>query len=137
MLIISAHTPDPLYTTEAERLRYSLARLGLRHKIYEMEPMEDWHGGTSGKVGVISKALFDHPFDAVMWIDADAYVHSNPWPMSSSYKRNTLRIRKRNDDWLTGTMVFSTEPDRLTIMQKWIGLPELCRYQQPIRVMGN
>lgn len=75
-MIISWHTPDPLYTAAADRLRTSLDKFRLKHEIFCFPPRGSWTDNASYKANFIYAMIQKHP--KLVWLDADAEVVAYP-----------------------------------------------------------
>ena len=77
LMVVGYFTLGTPYEAEAERLRGSLARVGMSHSIVGLpRPSDSWHDGVALKPHVIRAALnaFGVP---VLYVDVDAYFHAD------------------------------------------------------------
>lgn len=79
-IIVSFHTPDSTYSHESNRLRSSVERLGLPHRIVERRAIGSWARNNHLKPEVI-RAAHKRGTVGVLWIDCDSIVWRDPWPI--------------------------------------------------------
>ena len=76
MIVVSAYSRHTPYEQEAEILRKSLLRCGMRHEIVPFEDQGDWYANTSMKPRLI-REMRDKHRGPMVWVDADAFVHED------------------------------------------------------------
>lgn len=72
-------TRGTLYESEAERLRVSLAQLGLEHDIRAIDSLGGWQANSGYTATHIRNVQRDHPDRTIVQLDADAVVWQYPW----------------------------------------------------------
>ncbi len=77
-LVVSYHTGEP-YKAEAGRLVRSLRALGLDYVVSEIPSRGSWRANVNAKCEIILWARLARPFTDVLYVDADAVVHSDPF----------------------------------------------------------
>lgn len=80
LLICSFHTTDDYYSQAAARLRQSLDRLSIRHRIAPVEkaPDEEWPEVCRRKVPFLHSVCLANPRSKVFWIDVDCDIDYLP-----------------------------------------------------------
>lgn len=80
VLFCSFHTPDDYYAQSAENLCRSLDRLGLAHKIVEVDkaPGEEWLEICRKKIPFLHAVCEQNPRRKVFWIDVDCDIDYLP-----------------------------------------------------------
>ena len=79
-IVCSFYTPDDYYANHAKELRATLANLGLRSELLEVEklPGQDWADTTRRKIGFIKDVCDRNPDSLVFWIDVDCRISYLP-----------------------------------------------------------
>ena len=124
-IIVTMATPGP-YRREADRLAASALRLGLLFKCYELpapdpvtaaSPELVWKNAVRQKPAVLLAARRRHPDDAILYVDADAFLHGDPWPWlyrvwSCDLACHWLRLPGLPAELLTGTIYLPAASSR-------------------------
>ncbi len=82
-IIVCYYTPGP-YAAECHRLVRSIVRLGLPHFVEQMPPVKTWLEGVHLRPQFLRGCRELFPDRVLLSVDADAVVHSNPWPLLPS-----------------------------------------------------
>lgn len=90
-IICSYYTPGP-YAREADRLRRSLDRLHLAHRLEEVSPFANWSDAVRYKPHFLAEMREVHSESDLLFVDADAVIWRDPWPILI----DKLNSRKRN-----------------------------------------
>lgn len=79
-VVCSFYTPDEYYRTHADRLRRTLDRLGVEHRVDEVakQPGQDWADICRQKIGFLADACDQYADARVFWIDVDCSLLSLP-----------------------------------------------------------
>jgi hypothetical protein len=121
--IIAFHTPDEVYTAEANRLRSSLDALGLEYKIIEVQPEQDWVRTTLLKPSWIIKAR-DEISGPLLYVDVDAIVHEDPWPYLSQYDSDLAAFVLPHGGFASGTVFINDTTGARQLLQEWLNRSE-------------
>ncbi|MEE4238586.1 MAG: sulfotransferase [Anderseniella sp.] len=118
--IVAFHTPDPLYTQEAARFRARLDTLGLASDITVVPPRKDWVENCAIKPSIIQDAR--HRLTGpLLYLDVDAYVHKNPWPMLSQHQDCDIGAYiNPNGKLLSGTILINDTPGARDLLDEWV-----------------
>lgn len=125
LLVIAYHTDDR-YAAEAEKLRASLIRHGLKHRIDRVEDLGSWAANTSAKPTFVRRMLYAHP-GPVLYLDADAVVQRDPVMLRDLRPENfDLAVHYRQRAWpaprvelLSGTVWFGNTPACRALVRRW------------------
>ena len=117
--IIAFHTPDAVYTAEANRLRASLDGLGLDYKIIEVQPEQDWVRTTLLKPSWIIKAR-EELSGPLLYIDVDAIVHEDPWPYLGQYDNDLAAFVLPHGGFASGTIFINDTTGARQMLQDWL-----------------
>lgn len=77
-LVISFYTRNTDYEKEVERLIFSLKKFSLEYDIEAIDNLGSWQRNTYYKASFIRKMLEKYPGRRILWMDADAVLHSYP-----------------------------------------------------------
>lgn len=124
MKYISFYTPD--YKSLATRLIESLNHLNLKHEVEEAPQRGSWVRNCSYKPEFILKKweASDVP---VVWLDADAIVHSYPYVFDeitedfACHLFDRKRLTHRSGlELLSGTLFFNKTPAAHKLLKEWV-----------------
>lgn len=76
--VVSFFTAGTSYEAEAQRLRASLARFGLKYHIEARAGRGSWRANVHDRIAFLREMLDRFPGEDIVWMDADAVVHSYP-----------------------------------------------------------
>ncbi len=139
-MIIGYYTPG-LYAREAERLRRSLQRLGLRCELDEVVDRGDWLSNTRFK-GPWLAGQRRRRRGQLLYVDVDAVVHRDPWPVLREIGGD-LAVHYFGEELLSGTILLNDTAGCQELLDAWA---RLCRgvaqwdqrlLDQVIRRQGN
>jgi len=91
-VIISFYTIETGYEKEIERLKDSLRRFNLEHKIYSFEPTGTWRGNLNYKSKTILMALDEFKDRDIVFVDADAIIKRSPFLFTKLSEREEHHI---------------------------------------------
>lgn len=117
-LIVAFHTPDEVYRAEAERLRRSVEALGLEYVISVVEPESNWVRTTLLKptwIAPVRKKLRG----PLLYVDVDAFVHSDPWPYVQDIKADMAAVVYKNGQLNSATLWINDTPGAELILSEW------------------
>lgn len=120
--IIAFHTNDNLYKNEANRLRKSLERLGLPHHIEEVSSSKDsWVENCAMKPNMIiaARRKLKGP---LLYVDVDAFFHSDPWPYLSQYNGDIAVYMDKTGLLISGTIFINDTLNVLSLLMAWSDL---------------
>lgn len=117
-LIVAFHTPDEVYQAEAERLRRSLDALGLDYEITVVEPESNWVRTTLLKPTWIAPAR-DRLSGPLLYVDVDAYVHTDPWPYVADMEADMAAVVYENGQLNSATLWINDTPGARLILSEW------------------
>src|SRR5690606_36469708 len=110
---------------EADRLRRSLARLNLPHEITPADDLGSWRANTRQKPRFLRAALERHA-RPILYLDADAYVHRDPWPLldtlGGSIAAHWWVCPDGAAEWLAGTIYLRPTPTAYRVLDRWCDL---------------
>lgn len=124
-LVVSYYTVNTPYEGMADRLRRSCERLGLHKHIVPLPSQGSWTANTYAKARVCQYAwqlLLQTP---ILWVDADAVIHSVPELLRGSTVDFAVHQWK-GQYFSSGTVFFNQTPKAGQILNGWV---ERCRTQ--------
>lgn len=116
--IIAFHTPDDLYRGEAERLRRSLETLGLPYIIREVEGESSWARTCLLKPLWIAEAREENS-GPLLYLDADAYVQLDPWPLLSGLDADFGAVVHQNGNMNGSTLWIDDTDGARWVLSEW------------------
>ena len=116
--IIAFHTPDEVYRAEAARLKKTLDALGLKYHFFEVSPEKNWVRTTLLKPSWISRAR-DELSGPLLYIDVDAYVHHDPWPLLSTCEGDLGAVVYRNGQLNSATLWINDTDGARALLADW------------------
>jgi len=117
-LIVAFHTPDEIYTREAERLKKSLDALGLEYSISVVEPESNWVRTTLLKPTWIRPAR-ESIRGPLLYVDVDAFVHEDPWPHVADLDADMAAVVYTNGELNSATLWINDTPGASTLLDLW------------------
>jgi hypothetical protein len=127
LMVIAYHTDDR-YAAEAENLRASLIRHGLKHRIDRVGDRGSWAANTSAKPTFVRRMLYAHA-GPVLYLDADAVVQRPPvqlqalrpadFDLAVHYRRREGGPLKTRVELLSGTIWFGNTPACRELVERW------------------
>ncbi|MBB4006281.1 hypothetical protein [Allorhizobium taibaishanense] len=121
-LFVSYYTADTPYEALATRLKASLDRLGLEHRIEPISSLGSWVANTGLKSAFIER-VWQESDRPICWVDADAemlrqpwFVHDNPFDIAI--------VRRQGWYELSGFVYLNKTPATGRLVQRWA---QLCR----------
>lgn len=105
-MIVSFYTPGYYAQVARERLLPSVRALGLPHDVREINLAGSWEKRTRYKADYLQQMRAEHPGADLLWLDADAVVHSDPLPLLRAvYSNCNLAVHYLYDrELLSGTL---------------------------------
>ena len=116
--IIGFHTPDELYTKEAERLKTSLDRLKLKYEIFTYCNDRKWVNNCACKPDLILEAR-KKIRGTLLYVDVDAILHKNPWLYLTRFPGDIGACILSNGTLLSGTILIRDTPGAIIALQNW------------------
>lgn len=126
--IIAFHTPDEVYRNEAARLKKTLDRLNLSYRFIEVTPHENWVRTTLSKPSWI-RALREELNGPLLYIDVDALVHEDPWPVLSRVDADVAAHVTPRGEFTSGTVLINDTEGARKLLARWQELAEARRDQ--------
>jgi len=117
-LFVSFHTPDPLYTTAAMRLKTSLERYKLPHKVLSCPDKGSWLNNSAFKANFILAMLRDWS-ENIVWVDADAEIVEEPL-IFKELTADLAAVMHRGQELLTGTLFLRNCQEIKKLLENWI-----------------
>lgn len=117
-LIVAFHTPDEIYTREAERLKKSLDALGLEYSISVVEPEANWVRTTLLKPTWIRPAR-ESVRGPLLYVDVDAFVHKDPWPHVADLDADMAAVVYTNGELNSATLWINDTPGASQLLDLW------------------
>lgn len=117
-LIVAFHTPDEIYSREAERLKKSLDALGLEYSISVVEPESNWVRTTLLKPTWIRPAR-ESIRGPLLYVDVDAFVHEDPWPHVAHLDGDMAAEVDTSGELNSATLWINDTPEALLILDLW------------------
>jgi hypothetical protein len=117
--IIAFHTQDELYTAEALRLEKSIRKLGLSYEIRQYTPSDSWVVNCSLKPNLILEARKRLRGD-LLYVDADAFLHSNPWPYLSQFDCDVAANVLLDGQLASGTILIRDTVGAFRCLEMWV-----------------
>lgn len=128
-LFVSFYTEKTGYQREAWRLMESLHRLGLEYDIQGIPDAGGWHQNVRMKPTYLLQMLRQHPDRDIVWVDADAVVHTFPEAFKDfkgSVGAHTINwedhpnVRKTHTELLSGTIYLKNKDSVHDLVKEWI-----------------
>lgn len=116
--VIAFHTPDPIYRTEAERLKSTLDALGLEHRFYEISPETNWVRTTLLKPSWIIPVR-EELKGPLLYLDVDAFVHRDPWPYLGQYDGDLGAVVYENGQLNSATLWINDTEGARALLAEW------------------
>jgi len=116
MLVCCFHTGGP-YAAEAERLRASLQRLGLPHRIDVLASRGSWDENIWLTPEYI-RDMLDATVGPVLYVDADAEFHAEP-VLDDGYDVQ-VHYLSRGDELLNGTLWLANNDRVRSMVDEWL-----------------
>lgn len=116
--IVAFHTDDQTYSQEAQRFCARLNQLGLKYKIKTIRAGADWVQNCSLK----SSILYDYRKSLrgpLLYLDVDAYVHSNPWRYLSQYDGDAAIYVDKYGEMISSTIHLNDTAGALKLLELW------------------
>ena len=125
-LFVSFYTQDEIYTNHANKLKKSLNKLQVEHRIvplvFDRQVENSWVKVVSYKPSFIIKALsdFNRP---ICWVDADCYMLRIPHFMSNC--NYDFAVAPRSGwNWSSGQLIFTPTEASFKLLRTW---DEICK----------
>jgi hypothetical protein len=122
--VVSYFTRNTPYEQESEKLRTSLEKFNIPHKIYAEDNLGNWTKNTQLKSKVILRALNEFE-DDILWIDSDAIVYGKLdffQNLNCDLSVYHLISRYNPFELLSGTLFYKNNDKVKRIVQEWINL---------------
>ena len=116
--IVAFHTDDDIYRAEAARFTRRLDELGLKYDITVVPPRGEWVENCAMKPEFlldVRKRLRG----PLLYLDVDAYVHSDPWPYLSLYEGDMAAYIHPDGELTSGSLFLSDESKTVTLLKEW------------------
>lgn len=131
--VVAMHTPDDVYRNEARRMQASMDRLGIKHFIEELPPVEQLAGVDNPddypKWFLQKLARFYKPTwlvekrkqlrGPILYCDVDAFFHRDPWPYLNLYDGDIAVFSRRNGIVNSATIWMNDTPNAVKILKDW------------------
>lgn len=120
-LVVSMHTPHPVYKECAELLKRSLLRHGIPHRLVAVPDQGSWEKNCQHKVRIIAETL-QLAKKPVVWVDADAVFHAYPALFDQLDCDVAFHPLPDTGEYLSGTLYLAYNPAVLGFLQDWAAL---------------
>ena len=117
--IIAFHTDDDIYRAEAQRFTSRLDELGLKYDMTVVPPRGEWVENCAMKPEFILEAR-KRLRGPLLYIDVDAYVHSDPWPYLSHYTSQMAAYVHTTGVLNSATLFLSDSPLTEQLLDEWV-----------------
>ena len=124
--VIAFHTPDEVYRKEAARLKSTLDALELAYRFVEVTPHENWVRTTLSKPSWII-GLREEISGPLLYIDVDALVHEDPWPVLSNVNADVAGHVTPRGEFTSGTVLINDTDGARRLLHRWRELAEARR----------
>jgi hypothetical protein len=135
-IVTSFYTVNTGYEKEVVHLIESLIRFKVEYDISGIQSLGSWDLNTKYKATHLKNMLEKYPGVAVVWLDADAVLHSYPLlfeTIKEDLAVHYLQYQSRPPELLTGTMVLQNNDRVRQLLNVWIKGCELdARWEQKI-----
>jgi len=119
--ICSYYTPDNGYPEDAHHLSASLDRLGIPAEIEQVPSVGSWRANCMRRASWLLERLRGSD-EAVLWIDVDAVVRSDPRPYLETLTDCDVAFHFLNGkELLGGTMLYRPTPNAVLLLERWVG----------------
>ncbi|MFZ5272124.1 hypothetical protein [Enterobacter asburiae] len=119
-VFVSFYTRNWRYQEMAQRLAWTLDRMGIAHDIRCMPAASDWLANTRIKPHFIRQMLALYP--RIVWIDADSDIHQLPRMLLNFNEDLLLRPHSTvpGRAWHVSVMGWRATPDTVALCDAWI-----------------
>ena len=131
MIVISGYTVNTKYEEEVKDLEGGLKKYNVPYKLYPYESRGTWRRNTMVKAELSQQGLNEHPNEDVIWIDADAVVHSRP-DLFFELKNHDfdlcchyLSTHYNPNELLSGTFVYRNNDKVKQLVDDWVNDKEI------------
>ena len=121
-IIVAYYTVNTPYEEEAHKLRSSLERLGIPHDIVGVDNLGNWQANTRFKAKFMREMLDKHKGINLVYLDADAIVHSDPVLFDDYECDIAVRwqdFRWRKNECLSGTIYMANNSMTRELCKRW------------------
>jgi len=122
-IIISFYTDS--YSEVSVPLRESLIAAGLSFSLRRVPDFPSWNQACAYKPWFIAAQMHAFPGRRLLWIDADAVVHADPWPAMLGPDEvdfgfhSRVGPRREGGEVLSGTLLLNPTPAARELVDLW------------------
>lgn len=116
--IVTFFTEGTRYQREAERLERSAKRLGLPIDVSTVPDRGNWFKNVRFKARFLRNKR-KHIRGPLLWIDADAVLHADPWPYLSGYNADMAVATHSDTHLASGTIWLNDTGACQTALGRW------------------
>lgn len=125
-IVIAFYTPS--YRPIVRKLIDSLDAIRVRYDVRLMPDRGEWELNCAQKPLFVKDMMRRNPGMPLLYVDADAVVHSDPWPamplidtadIAVHYRRRATDDRGDRGELLSGTILINPTPGAERLMQLW------------------
>lgn len=120
-LIVGCYTKGDYEQEARGRLIPSLNALGLPNAVYEVPDQGNWVANGFACQDFILQMHQEQPEVDLLFLDVDAVVHSDPWPLLRKLDCDLAAHLFKGTELLTGTLYLPAIPRREELLTRWIG----------------
>lgn len=119
-LIVACHTEGDYARVAETYLLPSLKALGLKHDVRKYRSRGSWVENGFACQDFLRTVCLERPEAHVLFLDVDAVVRSDPWPLLRGLECDLAGHYFRGRELLTGTLYLPVGPRRLEIINRWV-----------------
>lgn len=122
VVFVAYYTKNTPYENEVKNLKESLERLNLFYDIVPIDNLGSWQENTRFKAKFMQQMLLKHTGKNLVYVDADAVIHSVP-VLFKDLKAD-IGIRYQNFKWrfnecLSGTIFMANNEKNMKLCKEW------------------
>jgi hypothetical protein len=125
-IVVSHYTSNTGYETEVDRLKQSLFRWKLDHRIQSIQSLGSWRANSNYCAKLVLESLHDFPTRDILRVDADAVFQRYPTIFTEdSFDADVAAVvhtwpRHGRVEFLGGTMYFRNCKQVRTLVEIWV-----------------
>lgn len=119
--IVGFYTRDTFYEQEAQRLMKSISKFSLRSELKVIDDQGTWLKNTGLKASILLN-LRKEIEGSMLYVDVDAYLHKNPWPLLENSKFDIGCHITAAGELLSGTILLADNQRVITLLERWSSL---------------
>jgi hypothetical protein len=115
--VVAFHTPDDFYAAEAQRMRHTAQRLGMKVDLTQVDCRGAWVKNASSKASFLlsERSAKTGP---LLYVDVDAVFHRDPWPDLLSHDCD-IAVFRQDDRLIAATILLNDTQACAELLTRW------------------